>query len=181
MFLAILCDEMASQLEPNPSPTRTPTPNPTPTPTPPLNPTPTQASQLEQKNMAEEQQKKVDNFAPISPLHLPYTSPTSPLYLPYISPISPWPGARRAARELQHALAARVRPEWRGEPAQANPNPKPSPSPHPSPSPSQASPSPHPSPSPDQASRRKLPDRCDQAWFVRSFCSGEGGCAPEAG
>ena len=110
-----------------------------------------------------------------------YTSPISPLYLPYISPISPWPGARRAARELQHALAARVRPEWRGESAQANPNPKPSPSPHPSPSPSQASPSPHPSPSPSQASRRKLPDRCDQAWFVRSFCSGEGGCAPEAG
>ena len=31
------------------------------------------------------------------------------------------------------------------------------------------------------ARRRKLPDRCDQAWFVRSFCSAQGGCAPEAG
>ena len=94
MFLAILCDEMASQLEPNPSPTRTPTPNPTPTPPPPLNPTPTQASQLEQKNMAEEQQKKVDNLRPIhsphvcptSRLHLAYICPTSPLHLPYFSP-----------------------------------------------------------------------------------------------
>ena len=28
-------------------------------------------------------------------------------------------------------------------------------------------------PSGDASKRRKLPERCDRAWFVRSFCSGE--------
>ena len=28
-------------------------------------------------------------------------------------------------------------------------------------------------PSTDASKRRKLPERCDRAWFVRSFCSGE--------
>jgi hypothetical protein len=34
-------------------------------------------------------------------------------------------------------------------------------------------------PSGDASKRRKLPERCDRAWFVRSFCSGEH--PPEAG